>query len=293
MLDFRRPELTDAQTVRRIVAESGRMGCEYAFGNIFAWSVPYRVTITIYDGFFLSYSENGSSYCFPVGSGDFKGVIEALRKDAAEKGFPLSLYGVTREDAEILRELYGDAVLIEPARDSFDYIYWTADLSGLPGKKYHAKRNHIAAFEKDNIWSFEKIDDRNIDECVRMSVLWEENNINKNPDDLALEQSALAVAFKNYEALGFKGALLKNKSGTLAFTFGEEMNRRLFCTHFEKAFSDVRGAYPMVNREFARMLRQYKYINREDDTGDDGLRQAKLSYHPAILLEKNTAVFKT
>ena len=292
MLDFRSPALSDGQTIRRIVADSGRMGCEYAFGNIFAWSVPYGVTITVYNGFFLSYSEKDGSYCFPAGNGDLKGIIDELKKDAAQRNVPLLLYGVTRDDANILLELYGDSVIIEPARNSFDYIYWTADLFGLPGKKYHSKRNHIASFEKENIWSSEEIDAHNIDECVRMSIQWEENNIDKNPDELSMEQSALAVAFKNYDALGFKGALLKNKTGALAFTFGEEINRRLFCTHFEKAYADVRGAYPMINREFAKMLHAYKYINREEDAGDEGLRKAKLSYHPAILLEKNTAVFR-
>ena len=185
-----------------------------------------------------------------------------------------------------------DAVEFKEARNSFDYLYWTNDLILLPGRKYHSKRNHISAFEKENRWFVEEINGNNIDECVKMSVVWAEMNSDKNPVELAKEQTALAVAFRHYGELGFRGALLRNESGVVAFTFGEEINSRIFNTHFEKAFAEVRGAYPMINREFAKMQQSYKYINREEDAGDEGLRRAKLSYHPVILLEKNTAVFR-
>ena len=73
----------------------------------------------------------------------------------------------------------------------------------------------------------------------------------------------------------------------MAFTIGEKLNDITFCIHFEKAFVDVRGAYPIINREFAKnALSLYKYVNREDDTGSVGLRKAKMSYHPAIIFEK-------
>ena len=79
----------------------------------------------------------------------------------------------------------------------------------------------------------------------------------------------------------------------MAYTFGEPITNEVFCTHVEKAFSDVRGAYPIINQQFCENeLMSYKYVNREDDTGDDGLRQAKLSYNPTILLEKFDAVLK-
>lgn len=292
MIEFRKPVLDDGETIRQIVKESGRMGCEYSFGNIFSWSVPFNVSIAICCGFFVSYSEADKRYCFPAGSGDLKKIIGELKKDASQRGAPLALYGVTKEDAERLSEIYSDEVVISPSRNSFDYIYWTNDLYLLPGKKYRSKRNHITAFEKSNKWETEEINDGNIEECVNMSVKWAEKNFDKNPVELAMEQTALATAFKNYGALGFFGAILRNESGIVAFTFGEEINHRIFCTHFEKAYADVRGAYPMINREFAGMLRKYKYINREEDAGDEGLRRAKMSYRPAILLEKNVAEFR-
>ena len=107
------------------------------------------------------------------------------------------------------------------------------------------------------------------------------------------ELDAINISFENYFDLGFVGGLLRANGEVVAFTFGEEMNPEVFCTHIEKAYADVRGAYPMINREFAaNALSQYKYINREDDTGSEGLRKAKLSYCPDILLEKYMARVK-
>ena len=74
---------------------------------------------------------------------------------------------------------------------------------------------------------------------------------------------------------------------------GEPASKDMFCVHIEKAFSDIRGAYPMINQQFVKNeLSDYKYINREDDTGAENLRKAKLSYYPVILAEKYEAKLK-
>ena len=63
--------------------------------------------------------------------------------------------------------------------------------------------------------------------------------------------------------------------------------------HIEKAYADVQGAYPMINQQFvAHEAADYKYINREEDTGAEGLRKAKRSYHPVMMLEKGLVTYK-
>lgn len=122
----------------------------------------------------------------------------------------------------------------EPLRDSYDYIYLTENLINLPGKKFHGKRNHIAAFVRDNEWSYEPITADNLDECIAMNAEWERRNREKDPEAMDDELDAINISFKNYFELGFVGGLLRANGEVVAFTFGEEMNPEMFCTHIEK-----------------------------------------------------------
>lgn len=98
-------------------------------------------------------------------------------------------------------------------------------------------------------------------------------------------------SFDHFEELGFSGALLKLDGAVVAYTVGEPLNSDTFVVHFEKAFSEVRGAYPAINNLFVKnCLMGYRYVNREEDMGIEGLRKAKLSYQPDILLTEYSAV---
>ena len=49
----------------------------------------------------------------------------------------------------------------------------------------------------------------------------------------------------------------------------------------------------MINQQFVmHECMDYKYVNREEDTGAEGLRKAKLSYRPAFLVEKGVVTKK-
>ncbi len=292
MLDFHSPSLQDKKWAKELLSFSQYMGCEYSFGNMLIWSPIFNTKITRYKEFLITKGGgNVPSYCCPAGRGDIKSTVTELITDARQYGHPFKMFGLTAKCVDIYNELFPNKFIFEPYREGFDYIYSTEDLINLDGKKYHGKRNHIAAFKKNNLWSYEIITEDNIDECILMNNEWELDNREKNPKDIDEELSAINQAFKNYFSLDFTGALIRVDGKPVAFTIGEKLNNETFCTHIEKAYSEIRGAYPMINREFAaNALRGYKYINREEDAGSEGLRKAKLSYNPVILLEKYTAV---
>jgi len=289
-LRFSVPRPEDIAWAKPILLAQQRMGCEFCFGNIYAWAERYGTEITQCRGFFIARNGCGH-YSLPQGQGDLREVLPLLREDARRCGKSLTLFGVTSGDIPRLEAACPGAFRYEANRDYADYIYRREDLAGLTGKKYHQKRNHIARFERGNDWQCEPITPAVLDECLEMERQWVTRYAGKDPAGLLDERRALERCFANYEAFGFCGVLLRSGGGIVAFTLGEELNEHCFCTHFEKAFAEEPGAYQVINRCFAAScLGNYEFINREEDLGDEGLRRAKLSYYPAILLEKYFAV---
>lgn len=96
-----------------------------------------------------------------------------------------------------------------------------------------------------------------------------------------------------FEELHLTGGVLRIDGKVVAFTIGEPICEDTYVVHIEKAYADVQGAYTMINQQFVEHeCMNYKYVNREDDTGAEGLRKAKLSYRPAFMVEKGDVTEK-
>ena len=289
-MHFEEVTLSHRPAITSIVAESGELGCEYCFGNFFMWAWVYNTRIHIGDNFFVTKEERPfKRYLCPTGNpedAELRALIPALIEDAKQNGHPFAMHRVRNQCVGRIREMFGDRFVFTPQRDDFDYIYNRSDLADLPGKKYHSKRNFIARFEAENPdWSYEEISRGNISDCAEICRKWLPTQVG-NPG-AEIEFKALCLGFDHYEELGFKGGLLRVRGVPAAFTFGEPITDKCFVTHAEKALREYTGAYAMINREFAKnTLSEYELINREDDMGIEGLRTAKLSYHPVMLYEK-------
>ena len=103
---------------------------------------------------------------------------------------------------------------------------------------------------------------------------------------LATENDAVKEALMNFRELGFHGICIRVKGRMEAFAIGERLNQDTFVEHFEKANREFPGIYQYLLKEFASSIQGFEFLNREQDLGVDGIRKAKLSYHPAFMVEK-------
>ncbi len=290
MLTFKPIAIDDQDWIVPLLRASDFQGSEYSFCSNFIWGGQYQIEACRFEDRYLVRSgKKHRSYLFPPGSSPLRSAVEALLAYCEERGEPFRMHGICEAAKAELEACFPGKFRFAEDRDNFDYIYTSESLITLAGKKLHAKRNHINQFKLGD-WSFERVTPENRQECLEMNRLWcEENGCSEDPSKQK-EVCAVARAFRYYERLGLIGGLLRLDGRVVAYTLGEPLNSNTFVVHFEKAFSEVRGAYPMINNQFVEnCAAEYRYINREEDMGIEGLRKAKLSYQPALLLVKYTA----
>ena len=296
-IEFRTPCFQDREWIAEKYRQSGSRSCEGSFVNIYLWGRQYSEVAQV-KGFLVQLVQWGGTtyYAYPAGEGEISEVIPLLMRDAEERGIPFRLLGVNHDRKQELEALYPGCFSYEENRDSYDYIYLTRRLAELSGKKLQSKRNHCNRFEGTYPgWAAERLTPENLEEARQMAREWY-GGYEGEEEDIAMEKQALFTAFSEYEALGLEGLILRAEGRVVAFTMGNRITEDTFDVNFEKAFPDINGAYSMINREFARyILQRYPdvmYLNREDDMGIPGLRRAKESYLPDILLEKFVAVWE-
>lgn len=290
-IEFKRPELEDKHVISYYFKNYQSRSCERSFFNVYLWSRHYKVTYAIIENtlVFRSEGEEGYSFTYPAGEKeDVKRALECLMEYSKDLGQEFSLYCVTNEMFSQLEEWYPDTYQIAYSRDDADYIYESEKLATLSGKKLHGKRNHINKFKAENEnWSYEPVCKENLEECFQMALRWREENGCEDDPGKCAEMCVTLNALRLFEELELKGGVLRVDGEIIAFTLGEELSKDTFVVHIEKAYASIQGAYPMINQQFVEhTCKEYQYVNREEDTGAEGLRKAKLSYRPVFLVEK-------
>ena len=301
-MEFKEITLQDKEWIRQLLGYSDSQATEFNFTVMYIWRDIMRSRVCrVGDYLVVRFFPNGAlapMYLFPQGRGtaeELKGVLESCMEDARQNGNPFLMASVLNGQKEILENLFPDRFTFEPNRDYFDYIYSAEDLTFLRGKKFQSKRNFVSRFKRQEGWSYEPLGKDNLKECAVMSISWcAKYGCGKDPS-MASESCSVKNALQNFEELGLIGGLLRLDGKVVAFTIAEKTNSDTLLVHVEKAYGDIVGAYPAIANEFLRnsiIVDQQtgelsvKYINREDDAGDLGLREAKMQYHPLFLLEK-------
>lgn len=295
--EFKRPELEDKELISSYFAKAPGRSCERTFVNVYLWSRHYKVKFAVIEDALVFRDEgDGFAFSYPAGKDEaVKKALEALMEYCRKRKCPFRLYNVTEEHFAQLCGWFPDRFQIRYDRDAADYVYETEKLATLAGKKLHGKRNHINKFKAlYPDWSYESLNDDNVEECFQMALKWRNQN---GCDDDAEKNAEMCVTLNSlrlYKELGLRGGVLKIGEKIAAFSVGEPLCSDTFVVHIEKAFPDIEGAYPMINQQFVlHECMDYTYVNREEDTGAEGLRKAKLSYRPVFMVEKGIVTEKT
>ena len=207
-------------------------------------------------------------------------------KDLLEKLFNEfnSMKAVSENQAPQLQQM---GYAVEEDRNNFDYLYSREDLTRLPGRKFHKKKNRVNAFIKNYQYQGEPLLEEYRDQAL--GVLEEWAGRRDDPGDYEAAREALEKMWP----LQLCGWIYYVQSQPVAYSLGEELARgKSFVIHFEKAVKadQYKGIFQFVNQAFASILpEKYDTINREQDLGDPGLRRAKEDYHPRGFVKKYRA----
>ena len=264
---------------------------ELTFTNLFVWDRSEPSQLSRVDETVLLQRRrlrDGQTFLLPpLGKEPLTSVVEKLKKRSQGNHHLPPLYGLTPEESQ---QLSIKGTKVEPDRDDWDYVYLTSDLAELRGDKYHSKRNFIARCLSKHTCRYASIGPSEIKECLQLQTQWcSLRNCNLVPG-LEAENTAIKTALENYEFLGVVGGAVYVDDKLEAFALAEPLNENTGVVHFEKANPEIEGLYQVVNQWLCQKeLRNYRFVNREQDLGVPGLRRAKESYYPHHVVEKQVA----
>lgn len=325
MINFKTPELSDRASATKAVADSGYIGSDASFANIFLLRKKYGTLMALQDGFLFRYYNGVGSrrgYTFPLGEGDAAAALALIVEDAHKSGRPLEFCLVDEPRAQILREYFKtvgangakSALHFTENRGDSDYIYSAESLATLAGNQYKKKRNHVSRFNRTysnyeirpltpenfadaltvekswlNIETLGESSDTDCEcTCECREAAWAERS--EDEKSRLSEYCAIREALENFDALGLKGAVLYVEGKPVGMTMASEILPGVWDIHFEKVIDEYaeNGGYAIINKLFAERLvaAGAKFINREEDINIEGLRKAKLSYYPQTILDK-------
>lgn len=251
------------------------------FTNLFLWSFSENIQYTVENEilYIKGFYEDNEYYFSPVSKDDNKDkIITAVKKIKEKNG---KIVFIPESYKEFLKEDF----IVTEERDSFDYIYLQEDLAELKGRKFSSKKNKINKFKKTYNFTYEKISRENIEDIRIFQREWTENR--KEDTIIISETMGIEELLNNYETLELRGGVIKVDGKIVAYAIGEKLTENMGVIHIEKGIFDYQGSYQMINMYVAKEeFSDVKLMNREDDFGSLGLREAKLSYQPIEFIKK-------
>ena len=288
--EFKTLTLQDRDHLHPILKAYNPQTSELTFVNLYIWRHYYQFTWTQYKDWLVIIAQRDDvKYVFPpVGPAPRIGVTKTLLEWMHNEQGVHSPH-IARADKRLIDELGDNAdFVITPTRDHFDYVYLSESMGKLAGRKYSKKRNHINQFLRNHEYTYSPLSKDLVPGCLALAEVWCEQRLCEEDISLTHEFCGISDALHNLETLQIEGGAILIDGRIQAFALGEVLNSDSAVVHIEKANPEYHGIYPMMTREFSahRWMDDVKYINREQDVGELGLRRAKESYYPDHMVEK-------
>lgn len=295
--NFKRVELEDAKILIPYLTHSRESSCEFNFSNLYTWGHTYETNYAFHNNrlYIHLVCEDMLLFATLTDEADpeiteLLDVSDAMRKCGFTGTFEHIRPDYLNNNADILEHFSAS-----PMDDRFDeYIYSVDSLFELRGSKLAKKRNLIRQFERDYPdYEVRTLSSSNIAEAVALADKWRAGHPAHDSIEMCHESEAIHHLSDSFDELDNEGIAIYVDNTMAAFATCSRINSEMFTEPFEKALHEYKGAAQMVNHELMKTLvGRVKYINREQDLGDEGLRQAKLSYEPISKLKNFTLTRK-
>ncbi len=288
-LEFKKLELEDAPILRPFIQRNPQQLTGYTFSVLMAWRKVYHYSWAFLDSDTLLIAcvvddTPRPNLLQPIGAFTRKNqeyLIEEIRK----LSLPLRFFGLSKSFIDE-RSWFFDQLLVRSDRDGANYIYDASELASLAGKKFQKKRNLLSQAQRSFEWTVENVSVANLTDCFAVLKKMEDEG-SVLTDSAKSEMIASAESLALFEQLDLQGILIRVSGEPVALSLWEEQLPDTAVIHCEKATRDLKGLYQVINNESAKRLHAagFAFLNREDDGGNEGQRQAKLTYNPVEIRE--------
>ncbi len=286
ILNFKPISLEQQSEYSKCFAKCPQKTSDYSFVNLWGWAKEYGLEWAWTDNLvWVRQTIPEIQYWAPIGPWeeiDWKSCFDEFSERQNQ------FIRIPEKLLRVWKESYGDRFAIEEERGNWDYIYSISELIELTGKRFHKKKNLLNQFRKNYNFQFIPFGTETIHMALAMQEDWCTWRDCESSDVLTAENNAISRVLNSWEKLGglIGGAIIVNET-MAAYTVAESLSADMLLIHFEKGNTDFKGIYQAINQIFLENSdKKYEIVNREQDLGDEGLRKAKLSYHPTDFLKK-------
>ncbi len=274
----------------RHLALTPQIASDYSFVNLYGWASEHFLEWAWDDNLiWIKQTQPQVVYWAPVGPWDQ--INWKTKFDSILNG-PSNFIRIPERLVEIWQAQLNGQLQISEARGHWDYLYNAENLIALRGNRYHKKKNLVNQFRRKYEFEYMPLEPALIGKALAMQDDWCTWRDCESSETLTAENRSIERVLKAWDKLaGVIGGTILFDNQMVAYTVAETLTDDMLLIHFEKANQDFKGAYQAINQMFlAHTGKEYSLINREQDLGDEGLRKAKMSYHPVDFLKKSAMV---